>query len=253
MSFLALLVVLYFSQERIIFLAEKLPPNYKYSFATEFQEKDLVVDGVSVNGLLFRARQPKGMIVFFHGNAGTLDNWGAVGEDLVEATSYDVWMIDYPGYGKSGGKVTSEEQLHRIAQATLDAARKENRGEKMLIFGRSIGSGFAVRLAAENSVSGLILETPYDSFQDLVSTKMKWVPGFLVKYPLRSDLWIVKVRAPILILHGTQDETIPYSQGRRLAERVPRAKLVTIQDGHHNTLAREREYWKGIEEFLSGI
>lgn len=95
----------YFFQEKLIFYSSTLPQEYEYSFKTEFEELFLKAeDGAILNGLHFKAKNPKGVIIYNHGNAGELDTWGQWGELLVNRYSYDVVVWDYRGYGKSTGK-----------------------------------------------------------------------------------------------------------------------------------------------------
>jgi pimeloyl-ACP methyl ester carboxylesterase len=161
-------------------------------------------------------------------------------------------MLDYPGYGKSKGGLPSEDGLRDSAAAVYDAAVAEERGDekRVVVFGRSIGTGLAVRLAATRNPGRLILESPYDSLVSLARTLFPWAPGFLVRYPLRSDLDAPKVRCPTLILHGTEDEVIPFEQGRRLAARIPGAIFVPIRGGHHNDLDSFEAWRNALRLFL---
>ncbi|WP_231373993.1 alpha/beta fold hydrolase [Aureivirga marina] len=109
--YLIICVLLYFFQEKIIFIPTKLSKNHSYQFINNFEEIFVEVrDEVSLNGLLFKVENPKGIIFYMHGNAGNLDSWGNVAE-VYNTLNYDVFVYDYRGYGKSDGKITSEEQV----------------------------------------------------------------------------------------------------------------------------------------------
>ena len=82
-----------------------------------FEERDLTVDGLQIHSLLFRPPEARGVILFFHGNAGSLEGWGDAAEELAERMKWNVWIVDYPGFGKSEGEIVSEDQLHRMAGA----------------------------------------------------------------------------------------------------------------------------------------
>jgi uncharacterized protein len=250
--YLVILVLLFFCQERLIFFPSRLAAEFQFQFKLPVEEKFLEVVGSKIHSLLFRVPSSRGLILYFHGNADNLASWGEVAEELADKTSMSVWIIDYPGYGKSEGQVSSEAQLHSIAAAFMDAAKvMEATTGKIVVYGRSIGSGLAVKLASEYKPAALILESPYYSLQDIAETRFPWAPLFLLKYKFHSDLWMPNVSCPVLIIHGEQDEVIPFSQGKRLAELNKQKTFVSIRGGHHNDLAQFYEYWSSIKKFIS--
>lgn len=255
-SILALILIiygiLYFQQRRLIFHPTKLPATYHFRFSVPFEEKTFEAAGLQIHGLHFRAQNPKGMVLYFHGNAGALDNWGYAAQEIVQKSNWDVWMIDYPGYGKSGGAIVNEAQLHEVAERFYEEARKVN--PRIVLFGRSIGSGMAVKLASQKQIVGLILETPYISLSSLVSELLPWVPGFLLQFTFRSDVWIGDVTAPTLVIHGTNDEVIPFLHGQKIAGMLgSRGTFVEIAGGNHNDLSLNPAYWIAIEKFLKAL
>ena len=246
--------LLYFSQEQLIFPGTKLPENFTFHFNIPFEERTVLVDGQRIHSLLFHPKNSKGRVLYFHGNAGDLQSWGEAGQELAQRISMDVWMPDYPGYGKSEGSITSESQLHRLGAAFFEATQRfRSSSSKLIIFGRSIGTGIAVKLASENPVSALILETPYLSLQEVASEKAPWAPLFLLKYTFRSDQWIQQVRSPVMILHGDQDEVIPFHQGRDLSTIATGSTFVPIPRGHHNDLSVFPRYWSSLDRFISKL
>jgi hypothetical protein len=101
-------VGLYFFQEKLLFFPDKLTKDYKFSFTQTFDEINIATkDGKSLNGLLFKADSVKGLVFYLHGNAGSLDNWGDVAKRYTEL-HYNVFILDYPGYGKSEGSIHSK-------------------------------------------------------------------------------------------------------------------------------------------------
>jgi pimeloyl-ACP methyl ester carboxylesterase len=250
-------LILFFVQERLIFLPEPLSPDYRFDFRSKFEERFVDSDGLKIDSLLFTSPGAKSLLLFFHGNAGSLSSWGDIATEFVRQTQADVWIMDYPGYGKSEGKISSEAQLHRLAKAFYVQAAKEaaTKNQKLVIYGRSIGSGIAARVASENPVGGLILETPYYSLASLAQNLLPWVPGFLIRYQLPLHSWLSSVRAPILILHGDRDTTIPIAQSKRLAtENLAHAQgfEFRIFPGlGHNDLSTSSEYWESIKTFLA--
>jgi hypothetical protein len=241
---------LFLNQERLLFAPEVLPANFSFSFAHPFTEVYLPVDGAILHALHFQQSQPRGVIVYFHGNAGSVRSWGAVATPLVQA-GYDVVIADYRGFGKSTGTISSEAQLHQDALAVYQHVKRIYPDEAIILYGRSLGSGIVVQLATQVRPRFLILETPYTSLQAIAARQLPWVPTMLLKYPLRSDERISDVTSPIYFIHGTHDELIPYESSLRLQEHstAPTA-LFTISAGTHNNLASFAEYKAAITAIL---
>jgi uncharacterized protein len=251
----AVLAILYFLQERLIFIPSKLPADHRYRFQRKFEERDLEVHGRRVNSLYFPAERAPGTILYFHGNAGDLSGWGMVAGELVERTGWSVWIMDYPGYGKSEGSIRSEQQLHEVAEAFMAAALAERPPNgKIVVAGRSIGSGLATGLATRHPVDGIVLESPYYSMERLAKENFAWVPAALLKYKFPSYLWIQQTDAPVLILHGANDTLIPAIHGKELAALAPAsAEFASVAGGGHNDLAMFEDYWSAFSRFLDRI
>jgi pimeloyl-ACP methyl ester carboxylesterase len=249
----AVIALAYLSQERMMFYPTTLEPKYKFQLSLPAEEKFTDTGNEVVHSLLVKAPQPKGLVLFFHGNAGNLREWASVAQELAMRVHWDVWMVDYPGYGKSTGSIQSQEQLLNSVRRVYAQAKTEFPKQKIVLFGRSIGSGIAVKIAAENSVQGLVLETPYLSISRLTHNMYPWIPLFALKYPLPSEEWILQVKAPILALHGDQDEIIPFEHGSKLSSLSPHATFVRIPEGRHNNLAIFDLYWSSIEAFFKGL
>lgn len=248
--FLLLQVLVYVVQEHLIFYPEFLAEDFEYRFDRPYEELWIPSGSVRLNALRFRVKDPKGIIVYYHGNAGSLRDWGETAAALTRF-GYDVLIYDYRGFGKTRGKYRSEESLLADARAVLALARKDFPDSKIVIYGRSLGTGIATRMAAETQPRNLILETPFLSLSDRAFTEYPYLFRFILKYPLRSDLFAPKVRSPVLILHGTADETVPYLQGAALARAFsPAPTFVTIEGGHHNDLATYREHGEALAQAL---
>src|SRR5450432_4943736 len=143
-------ILLYFIQERLIFYPQKLPANYKFEFDQHFEELHFkTTDNVLLHGLLFKADSSKGLIFYLHGNAGSLASWGEIAKTYTDL-HYDLFMLDYRGYGKSGGAINSEGQLHKDMQVVYDSLKTMYNESKIIILGYSIGTGPAAKLASVN-------------------------------------------------------------------------------------------------------
>lgn len=157
---------LYLFQEKLLFLPTNLEQDYVYEFNPDFEEIFLEPEHqVLINAIHFKAENPKGVILYFHGNAGDLSRWGKITEKFVDL-QYDIFVIDYRTYGKSKGKL-SEEALYNDAQFCYDYLLKQYSENEITLYGRSLGTGIASYLAAKNKPSRLILETPYYSILDV--------------------------------------------------------------------------------------
>ena len=249
---LVLLGIIYRLQDRLIFFPEKLPRDFSFTFSTPFEEIFLkTADQAEIHGLHFRARNSKGVLLYFHGNAGSLRSWSYLTEDFLRY-NYDVFMVDYRGFGKSTGTRT-EAALHQDAQLAYNHLLRLFPENQIVVLGRSIGTGLAVPVAAQNKPKLLILETPFFNFKDVAKTHYPFLPvTILLKYNFQSDQWINKVSCPIYIFHGTADSIVPYSSGEKLAQLAgkDKAKLITIPNGDHNDLGNFRQYQQALQDIL---
>jgi alpha-beta hydrolase superfamily lysophospholipase len=248
--YLAICTLLYVVQERFIFFPEVLPPHYRFTFSDPFAEVTVPVDGATLHALHFTVPQPQGVVLYLHGNAGSVRSWGSVASYFT-SRGYAVLIPDYRGYGKSTGTISSERMLHQDAAAIYAYLQQQYPEEPIVVYGRSIGTGLAVHLARTQHPKLLILETPYFNLQELATAQFPWVPSFLFKYPLRVDQWISDVACPIMLVHGTQDNVIPYSASMRLLPLIrSEHRLVTIEGGGHNNLGMFPQYDKFLSEAL---
>lgn len=250
----AFLVFLYFYQARLIFLPEPLSKDTKLSFPSDFSESFLTLgSGDTVHFLEFRASNPKRVVLYFHGNAGNLAGWGEIASELSQRTDSDVWIMDYPGFGKSSPALPRDEKiLLEMGRALVERIRTTRPGLPLFLYGRSIGSGIASALARNVEVEGLILETPFTSLRELARTYYPFVPGFVLRFDL-DNTRLTPQNAPqdLLIIHGTADEVIPYRFGERLAESLAgHTQFMTIEGGHHNDLPEFPEYWGRLHTFF---
>jgi hypothetical protein len=253
LGYALLCVALYFFQERLMFFPERDGPNTVYHFGLPFSEIFIPVEGATLHALHFPAPQAKGVVLYLHGNAGSLHTWGMVAPDLVQH-DYDVLIVDYRGYGKSSGTISSEAQLHRDVDAVYSYLLARYPAEQIVVYGRSLGSGLVTRLAAMQPVRMLILESPFYSLEELARQQMPFAPSFLLKYPLRTYTWIGQVSSPVVIFHGREDEVVPFAMGERLRAYVTApVTFIAIEGGGHNDLALFPAYHAGLAAALGSI
>ncbi len=219
--------------------------------AIKFQEINIPFGGGFINGLKFSAAEPKGAILFFHGNFGDVSGWGAYGADFA-ALGYDFYIFDYPGYGKSDGKISSQDQLFASADAMSRYVLAQHPPRKLAMIGYSIGSGIAAQQAAKWDAARLILLAPYFSFERLAHEKAPFVPKFLIRYKIPTAEFLQAARGTqITLIHGTADELIPVRHCRDLAGSLKAGDLFyEIPDAPHNGLLAMPGIWKILKERL---
>jgi len=244
---------LFLLQESLIFFPTKLSPNYEFEHFKDYEERYYKIDNVTcIHALHFKTQLPrKGIILYFHGNARCLFDWGFVADDYTKL-GYDVMMPDYRTYGKSIGKL-SEQALHDDARMVYDDLLKKYAPEDIIIFGRSLGSGIAARLASEVKAKMLILETPYLSLHHLAKKKMPILPiSLLMAYKMDTSSLIDRIPYPIHIFHGTNDGLIPYEHAVQLEKLSGQTnQLITIEGGGHNDLSNYAIYQEKMRMILN--
>lgn len=248
---LILLSILYYNQEALIFSPYPLAPNYNYSFPFNFEELNWQVEeDVTINALHFRTKDSKGVVLYFHGNGGNLAGWGGIAEDFLNRKQ-DLIILDYRGYGKSTGKIRSEEDLIKDANYAYEYTKSIYPENQITVYGRSLGSGLAVYLAKEKKPKRLILETPYNNLADVAKYHYPYLPIFLMKYKLNSEDLIGSVKCPIYIFHGTEDLVIPLEFAKKLDSKITKDhKFFIITNAGHNDVSETKEYFSELTKIF---
>lgn len=216
-------------------------------------EVRIPVAGAELHALHVRHPAPRGLIFFLHGNAGNVATWSS-NLAYYRQVNYDLLLLDYRGYGKSGGHIESEAQLHADVRAAWERIAPAYAGRPVVVYGRSLGSGLAVALARAVSPDLLVLVSPYASVVELARREYPYVPAWILKYPLDSEAVIGEVKSPILIAHGTADALIPLEQARRLAAkaRAP-TQLLAVEGAGHNDIQQFPAYREGLAARLAEL
>lgn len=211
--------------------------------------------GDEIHGLYWPPPQGRPTFLFLHGNAQSVYEWGLIYEELAQAEA-GLLLIDYPGYGKSGGS-PSEEGLYAAGRAALNwLIEDQHLDEKMIVvFGKSLGGGVATAIAQGRDVGGVILESTFRSISSVLSLLLPVVPpgAQLTGENYDSISRIEKIKAPILVIHGTEDELIPLAEGQALYERANQPKqLYLVQRATHNdvSLVAGLQYGIKLREWL---
>lgn len=250
-GYIAIALLAYFLQERFIFKPEKLPQDFIYQYEVPFRELNFnVAPGVVINGLHFHVNEPKGLILYFHGNTRSIKGWAKYAKDFYRY-QYDVVLVDYRGFGKSTGKRSESEMLNDM-QFVYDQLKSEFAEDHLIVYGRSMGSGFATKIACDNLPRYLILDAPYYSFVEVAKRFLPILPHrFLLRYQLRTDLWIRNIKCHAYIIHGTKDWLIPIKHSEKLQKlNADRVTLIRIEGGGHNNLPSFPEYHNFLRDIL---
>ncbi|WP_298137651.1 alpha/beta fold hydrolase [Flavobacterium sp.] len=224
----------YFNQAEMVFVANKLPKNYKFEFNQSFEEFNIPsYDGKKQNGLLFKTSNSKGIVFYLHGNAGSLDSWGSNAKIFTDL-GYDIFFLDYRGFGKSEGQIEDQEQVFKDISIVYDEIVSKYKYNQKIIIGYSIGTGLATYLASIKNPDKLILQAPFFNFLEFSTLRAPYFPDFLKKFQFETNKYIVKVKAPIYLFHGNQDQLISFDNSVRLKKIIkPTDSLFTLENQGH--------------------
>ncbi len=247
------LLFVYFFQERFIFQPEKLPSDFQFHYKNQdVEEYNIEIKkGVKINGLHFKTKNPKGVVYYLKGNSRSIKGWGKFAVDFTYH-GWDVIMIDYRGFGKSTGRWRLKG-MHLDVQKVYDEIKKKVDEKYIIVYGRSLGTGFATKLASMNNPRLLILVCPYYS---ILKNIQRYIPlkslSFVVKFQMPSYKWLKYVKCPIKIIHGTNDKVIPFNTSIKLSKIKPKStRLYPVIDGGHKNIHNFESYHRALKEILN--
>jgi len=233
-------IALYYSQDALLLHPRPVDRNVKYDFGQPYKEVDLPYDKITnLNVIEFQVTDdtlPRGVVLYFHGNKDNTSQYAPYARDFT-SKGYEVWMLDYPGFGKSTGPLT-EQKLYDYALQVYKLARSRWKPSQNTLYGKSLGTGIAAQLAAVRDCRRLILESPYFSLESVARHYFPIYPlGTMLHYHFPTNKYLPDVTAPITIFHGSTDRLIPYSNAIRLKALLkPGDEFITIEGGGHNDL-----------------
>ncbi|MFD0861970.1 alpha/beta hydrolase [Sungkyunkwania multivorans] len=248
---IALLMTIF--QEKLLFMSDTLPNEYRFGFANSYKELFLKNgDDAVLNGIHFTKESPKGVILYFHGNKGELDRWGAWGEQLLEKYEYDVVVWDYRGYGKSTGERTIEAMLED-GQLFYNYCKSLYPESDIVLWGRSLGGAFASHIARNNDPKKLILESTFTEIEDVAKRRYGFLPiDILLRYPFQNIENIEGITADTYIIHGNEDALVPFEMGKTLYQRskAKNKHFFRIDGGEHNKMNKLPQFHEAIGAIL---
>jgi len=247
-------IALYHLQEKLLFHPVPLDRNFKFKFDIPFREINIAMNETDTLNLVqfFPPDSlPKGVVIYFHGNRGNVTGYENEARIFLKH-GYEVWMPDYPSFGKTTGALT-EENIYKQAKEVYKLAHSKFAAGSIIIYGRSLGTGVASYIAAKEDCGRLILETPYYSMTDLASDYAPIYPTRRMahfKFPVGE--YLENVKEPVTIFHGTADKTIPYRCAAKLKKVLKSTdEFITIENGAHNNLNDFPLFHQKLDSILS--
>lgn len=253
----AFVVVIRSIEGRSIFFPMKgrsAPPEGVFSCQDVFFG---AADGVKLHGWFIPADGSTGnefVVLFLHGNAGNIGHRSEKIQ-ILRQTGVSIFIIDYRGYGLSGGK-PSERGIYKDVEAAYAWVLDQGiSAERVILYGESIGGAFAVDLAAKKPVKAVIIEDTFTSVPAMVRRMLPWMPPVVLGTRLDSLSKIDRVSAEKLFFHSLDDEIIPYEMGKQLFDQSPQPKsFVELRGGHNSAFLEDYErYWAGLSGFIGKL
>ncbi len=246
-------IAFYYLQEKLIFHPVSLTEGTPYHFDQPFKEINLKQDDATYyNIVAFTVPDSikKGVVLYFHGNRENINHYAKFAKNFTK-NGWEVWMADYPKFGKSTGELT-EKNLYEEAFQVYKLARTNYQPNHILIYGKSLGTGIAAELASIRDCKQLILETPYQSMISLIDHYTLILPlNSMLHYQFPTNAYLKKVTAPITIFHGSKDALIPLSNASKLkASLKPNDQFIVIQGGTHHNLNQFPEMQQKLDSLL---
>ena len=246
-------IALFYLQETFLFHPEKLTTDYTYHFDGPFKELNIPFNETdTMNMIQFFPKDPvrKGVVLYYHGNKENIGRYAKFVTTFTQ-NGYEVWMEDYPGFGKSVGART-EKKLYDQAMAVHTMAAGKYGKDSIILYGKSFGTGIAAYVASKTNCKQLILETPYYSIPAMFGCYAPIYPTTSMStYKIPTNEYLKEVNYPITIFHGTSDGVIPYRCASKLKTVLkPTDAFITIEKGTHQNLSEFEVYKKTMDSLL---
>jgi fermentation-respiration switch protein FrsA (DUF1100 family) len=253
-GYLAICLAAYFGSRMFMYFPDPTRVAPAKAGLVGVEEVELTVpDGTKLVAWYAPARQDKPTILYFHGNAANAAN-RAPKIALMLESGFGVFYLNNRGYGGSGGSPTEANNVADAIAAYDELRRRGVPPGKIAAYGESLGAGQAVRLAEQKPVAGIVLEAPLTSTIDVARSIYFWLPlSFVVADQYHLERHIGAVEAPLLILHGEQDEVIPVEMGKRVFRVANEPKRMEIfPQARHNDLFHHGA-WEKMRDFLLSL
>ena len=258
--YVLLALALYFLQDKMVFLSNRPGRELSASpinIGLEYQDVSLTTsDDEHLHGWYVPATKSRGVVLFFHGNAGNISH-RLDSIEVFHQLGLDTLIIDYRGYGESTGK-TTERGTYLDAQAAWSYLVDERgiAAERIIIFGRSLGGAIGAWLGTQRTPAGVIIESSFTSGVDMARRLYPFLPVRLItrlRYPV-SD-FASRLDCPVLVVHSRNDEIIPFAMGQSIYAAVTQQKSFLELRGDHNNgfIISRLDYVTGLNGFLNSV
>jgi alpha-beta hydrolase superfamily lysophospholipase len=246
-------IALYYLQEYFLFHPEKLSRTYSYTFDESFTELNIPFNETdTMNMVKFFPKDSirKGVVLYYHGNKQNIGRYAKFVSQFTKH-GYEVWMEDYPGFGKSTG-IRTEKKLYQQAMEVYKMAAGKYKSDSIILYGKSFGTGIAAYVASKTNCKQIILETPYYSIPNLFGCYAFIYPTERMStYKIPANEYLQDVKYPITIFHGSDDGVIPYRCAAKLKNVLkPTDEFITIEKGTHHNLAEFNLYKNKLDSIL---
>ncbi len=252
-----LLASLYWNQASLIYFPTREVAVTPGQIGFDYQDVELLSEeGVLIRGWFLPHPNPSATLLFLHGNAGNIGHRLDTLE-LFHRLGLAVLIIDYRGYGESGGE-PSEVGIYRDAEAawrylTIDRGIESSR---LILFGRSFGGAIAAYLASRHPHKALVLESTFTSLPEVAGDYFSWAPVKWLsreRYDTRSRM--ADIAGPVMVVHSPDDEIVPFRHGEILYSLVQGEKrMVTLSGDHNNGVKQNRaRYYEAWKSFLLSL
>ena len=258
--YLLLALVLYLYQGKMVFLANMPGRALMASpgdMGLDFENVSLTTsDHERLHGWYVPAAKARGVVLFFHGNAGNISH-RLDSIAIFNQLGLSTLIIDYRGYGQSSGR-TSEQGTYLDAQAAWDYL-VEQRGiaeHRIIIFGRSLGGAIGAWLGSHQKPAAVIIESSFSSGVDMGQRLYPFLPVRLItrlRYPVAE--YAARLQSPVLVVHSRDDEIIPFEMGETIYSAVTQAKTFLELRGDHNAgfYISRQTYIPGLDQFIESV
>lgn len=249
-SYVGLIVFLLYKENNMLYWGQGGKALMNHSIPKDFQEG---VIETSVSNVQFYKKfgDSKLPVVVYLGGNGEHANL-ALNWLNKEFSRNEVYSINYPGYGKSTGHASQ----NNIEKALIEAIPKLIGDKKLIIVGRSLGSGFATFLAGHvKNTDKLILITPYNKITDVACNRFFYVPSFICSTFMENQMdngrYIKDINVPVLVVYVAGDTTIPNENTLELLNKIKNKKVVEVKDSNHNSVMDHNDTLESAREFIN--
>lgn len=241
---------IYLGQESLLFANKPVAIDYQYTFKGDVEDVWYDRPGdARLHGVRFNKGGAKGLIIYFHGNAGN----NGYSERFIEAYTardYEVLGYDYREFGKSSGEM-SEAAFYGDALAVYDAEQKNFAPQNITLVAWSFGSTQAAYVAANREVARVVMFAPMASILDIGQRYYPFLPEFISNYPFRTDLLFEKIKAPVSIYHGSEDTIVPIESSLLLLNHFKASdSYMRVEGATHLDIPYRPEVWEELEAIL---